>query len=151
MAQQRTTDNGQRTNRYASLRRGRRTLGLLAPLVQVGFLALGVGIFLDQSRSLLSDSQFTWGERQVMGMIALLALGGCGFAGWAVARLIRVAAELIDVLADGADAACRTSELIERQVIPSLGRIAVALERGQNPDQAGRQRIEPARHRPANP
>ena len=51
-------------------------------LIQVGFLALGFGIFLDQSRSLLSDAQYTWGERQVMGIIALLALGGCGFAGW---------------------------------------------------------------------
>ena len=66
--------------RYDELRRGRRTLDLLAPLVQLGFLGLGLGIFLDQSRSLLSDVQFTWGERQVMGIIALLALGGCGFA-----------------------------------------------------------------------
>ena len=60
--------------RYDELRRGRRTLGLLAPLVQLGFLGLGLGIFLDQSRSLLSDAQFTWGERQVMGIIALLSL-----------------------------------------------------------------------------
>ena len=71
-------------SRYDGLRSGRRTLGLLAPLVQLGFLSLGLGIFLDQSRSLLSDVQFTWGERQVMGLIALLALGGCGFAGWVV-------------------------------------------------------------------
>src|SRR5262245_50728231 len=108
-------------SRYQDLRRSRRTLKLLAPLVQIGFLALGLGIFLDQSRSLLSDTQFTWGERQVMGIIALLALGGCGFAGWAVSRLIRVAAELIDVLADGAEAAWQTSELIGGQVIPALG------------------------------
>lgn len=88
--------------RYDELRRGRRTLGLLAPLVQLGFLGLGLGIFLDQSRSLLSDAQFTWGERQVMGIVASLALGGCGFAGWIVGRLIKVAAEIVDVLADGA-------------------------------------------------
>ena len=81
-------------SRYENLRNGRRTLWLLAPLIQVGFLALGFGIFLDQSRSLLSDAQFTWGERQVMGIIALLALGGCGFAGWVVGRLIAVLAEL---------------------------------------------------------
>jgi hypothetical protein len=108
---------------------------------------LGLGIFLDQARSLLSDAQFTWGERQVMGIIALLALGGCGFAGWVVSRLIRVSAELIDVLADGAEAAWHTSELIEREVIPTLGRIATALEQGQ-PE---RQRNEPPRHRPAKP
>jgi hypothetical protein len=115
-------------SRYEGLRRGRRTLAVLAPLVQIGFLALGLGIFLDQSRSLLSDAQFTWGERQVMGLIALLALGGCGFAGWAAGRLIRVAAELVDVLADTAEAAWRTTDLIEQRVVPALGRIALALE-----------------------
>jgi hypothetical protein len=116
-------------SRYENLRNGRRTLGLLAPLIQVGFLALGFGIFLDQSRSLLSDAQFTWGERQVMGIIALLALGGCGFAGWVVGRLIAVLAELLTVLADDAEASLRTSELLELHVVPALGRIALALER----------------------
>jgi hypothetical protein len=116
-------------SRYENLRNGRRTLGLLAPLIQVGFLALGFGIFLDQSRSLLSDEQFTWGERQVMGIIALLALGGCGFAGWVVGRLIAVLAELLTVLADDAEASLRTSELLELHVVPALGRIALALER----------------------
>ena len=114
--------------RYDELRRGRRTLGLLAPLVQLGFLGLGLGIFLDQSRSLLSDAQFTWGERQVMGIIAILALGGCGFAGWIVGRLIKVAAEIVDVLADGAESAWRTNELIEQHLIPTLARVARALE-----------------------
>jgi hypothetical protein len=116
-------------SRYESLRQGRRTLGLIAPLVQFGFLTLGLGIFLDQCRELLSDAQFTWGERRVMGIVALMALGGCGFAGWVVARLIRVAAEVMDVLADGAEAALRTNELIERHVVPALARIASALER----------------------
>jgi hypothetical protein len=114
--------------RYDELRRGRRTLALLAPLVQLGFLGLGLGIFLDQSRSLLSDAQFTWGERRVMGIIALLALGGCGFAGWIVGRLIKVAAEIVDVLADGAESAWRTNELIEQHLIPTLARVAKALE-----------------------
>ena len=98
-------------------------------MIQLGFLALGLGIFLDQSRSLLSDAQFTWGERQVMGLIALLALGGCGFAGWVVGKIIKVAAELLTVLADDAEASWHTSELIERHVVPALGRIALALER----------------------
>jgi hypothetical protein len=119
-------------SRYEGLRNGRRTIGFLAPLIQVGFLALGFGIFLDQSRSLLSDAQFTWGERQVMGIIALLALGGCGFAGWIVGRLITVMAELLTVLADNAEASLRTSELLERHVVPALGRIASAMERLEN-------------------
>jgi hypothetical protein len=116
-------------SRYEQLRNGRRTLGLIAPLVQFGFLALGLGIFLDQARSLLSDAQFTWGERSVMGTIALLALGGCGFAGWVVGKIIKVGAEILTVLADDAEASWHTSDLIERQVIPALGRIAMALER----------------------
>jgi hypothetical protein len=100
----------------------------MAPLVQVGFLALGLAIFLNQSRSLLSDAQFTWGERQVLGLVALLALGGCSFVGWIAGRLIKVAAELVDVLADGAESARRTNELIEQHVIPALVRAARALE-----------------------
>jgi hypothetical protein len=130
--------------RYDELRRGRRTLNLLAPLVQMGFLTLGLGIFLDQSRSLLSDTQFTWGERQVMGIIALLALGGCGFAGWVVGRLIKVAGALVDVLADGAEAAWRTNDLIERHLIPTLSRVALALETKQSPVDR-----EPPARRPA--
>jgi hypothetical protein len=113
---------------YAELRRGRRSLKLLAKLVQFGFVALGFTIFLDQSRALLSDAQFTWGERQIMGVNALVALGGCGFVGWVAGRLITVAAELMDVLADSAEASWRTSDLIERHVVPALGRIATALE-----------------------
>src|SRR5271167_781796 len=115
-------------SRYPELRRGRRALAILAPLVQVGFLTLGVGIFLDQSRSLLSDAQFTWGERQVLGITAIMALGGCGFAGWILGRLIKVAAEIVDVLADGAESAWRTNELIEQHLIPTLARVAKALE-----------------------
>jgi hypothetical protein len=136
-----------RLQQYAGLRRGRRTLRLLAPLVQLGFLAVGLAIFLDQSRSLLSDAQFTWGERSVMGVVALVALGGCSLAGWVVGRLIGVAAELFDAMADAAESARRTTELIEGHVVPALLRIASALEQPQS----GRERIEPARHRPAKP
>jgi hypothetical protein len=120
-------------SRYDGLRRGRRTLMVLAPLVQVGFLALGVSIFLERSRALLSDAQFTDGERLIMGIVALVAIGGCGFAGWAAGRLIKVGAELIDVLADTAEAAWRTSDLIEQRVVPALGRIALALESRESP------------------
>jgi hypothetical protein len=133
--------------RYDELRRGRRTLALLAPLIQLGFVGLGFTIFLDQSRSLLSDAQFTWGERSVMGTVALVALGGCGVAGWIVGRLIGVAAEMFDAMADAAESARRTTELIEGQVVPTLLRIATALEQPQS----GRERIEPSRQRPAKP
>jgi hypothetical protein len=132
---------------YTGLRRGRRKLRLLAPLVQLGFVGLGLTIFLDQSRSLLSDAQFTWGERSVMGTVALVALGGCGLAGWIVGRLIGVAAELIEAVADAAESSRRTTELIEGQVVPTLLRIARALEQPQS----GRERIEPSRQRPAKP
>jgi hypothetical protein len=118
--------------RYDELRRGRRTLALLAPLVQLGFVGLGLTIFLDQSRSLLSDAQFTWGERQVMGIIALMSLSGCGLAAWIVGRLIKVAAELVDVLADGAESAWRTNELLEQHLIPTMARVANALEAREN-------------------
>ncbi len=119
-------------SRYEALRRGRAVLGLIATLVQWLFIALGIGIFLNESRTLLSDAQFTWGERRVMGMIAIVSLGGCGFAGWVAGRIIRLAGELMDVLADGAEAALRTSEMVERHVIPSLLRIAAATERTAN-------------------
>ena len=68
-----------------------------------------------------------------MGIIALLALGGCGFAGWVAGRLIRVAGSLVDVLADGAEAAWRTNDLIERHLIPTLAHIALALETRESP------------------
>ena len=129
------------------MRRGRRTLRLLAPLVQLGFLGVGLAIFLDQSRSLLSDAQFTWGERSVMGVVALVALGGSALAGWVVGRLIGIAAEMFDAMADAAESARRTTELIEGHVVPALLRIASALE----PSPAARERTEPTRHRPAKP
>ena len=102
-----------RTTRKPEEGRGAQPSALVAKLVQFGFLGLGLSIFLEQSRSLLSDVQFTWGERNVMGVVALLSLGGCGFAGWVAGRLIKVAAEFFDAMADTAEAAWRTTELIE--------------------------------------
>ena len=133
--------------RYDGLRKSGRGLALVAKLVQFGFLGLGFSIFLEQSRSLLSDAQFTWGERNVMGLIALSSLGGFGFVGWVVGRLIKVAAECFNAVADTADAAWRTTELIERQVVPTLVRIATALEK----EKSGQERTEPVRNRPAKP
>jgi hypothetical protein len=136
-----------RLQQYTGLRRGRRTLRLLAPLLQLGIVGLGLAIFLDQSRSLLSDAQFTWGERSVMGVVALVALGGSALAAWVVGLLIGIAAEMFDAMADVAESARRTTELIEGHVVPTLVRIATALE----PSGSDRERTEPARHRPAKP
>jgi hypothetical protein len=117
------------TSRYAALRRGGKLLARLAFWEQLGMLLLGFGLFLDQAQGLLSDAQFTWGERRVMGLIALVTLGGCGLAGWILGQLLRVAAEVLDVMADGAEAAWRAGDLLEQHVVPTLGRIALALER----------------------
>ena len=116
------------TPRYASLRKGGKVLGRLALWVQLGFLIMGMGLFLDQARDLLSDAHFTWGERRVMGVIALVTLGGCGLAGWILGQLFRIFAQVLDVLADGAEAAWRTGDLIEQHLVPTLGLIALALE-----------------------
>jgi hypothetical protein len=116
------------SSHYDSLRSGGKTLSRLATLVQLGLLLVGFGLFLDQSRDLLSDAQFTWGERRVMGIEALVTLAGCALVGLILGRLIRVAAEVIEVLADGAEAAWRTGDLIEQHLVPTMGRIALALE-----------------------
>jgi hypothetical protein len=115
-------------SRYQSLRASRRVLARSAPMVRFGLFALGLGLFLDQVRPLISDAQFTWGERRVMGIVALMTIGGFGLAGWLAGRLFRAFAELIDVFVDGAEAAGRTADLIELQLVPALGRLASALE-----------------------
>ncbi len=116
------------TPRYAPLRKGGKVLGRLALWVQLGFLILGMGLFIDQARDLLADAQFTWGERRVMAVIALVTLGGCGLAGWILGQLFRVSAQVIDVMADSAEAAWRAGDLIEQHLVPTLGRIALAME-----------------------
>lgn len=100
----------------------------MAPLVRLGLWGAGISVFLDQVGPMLSDAQFTWGERRIMGLVALLTIGGFGLGGWVAGRLMKAAAELIDLLIDGADAAWRTADLIELRMIPTLGRIANALE-----------------------
>jgi hypothetical protein len=54
-------------SRYQSLQASGRALARAAPLVRMGLFAVGVGLFLDQVRPLVSDAQFTWGKRRVMG------------------------------------------------------------------------------------
>src|SRR3954465_12677423 len=116
-------------SRYQSLRRSQRVLERMAPLVRFGLFAIGASVFLDRVRGLFSDAQFTWGERRVMGIVALATLGGFGLAGWVAGRLIRASAELIEVLIADVEAAAPRADLIELHVVPTLGRIALALER----------------------
>ena len=115
--------------RYESLRASRRALSRIAPWVRFGLFSVGFSMFLDEVRSLVSDAQFTWGERRIMGIVGLSYLGGFGLAGWVAGRLISTGAELIDVFVDQAEASARTANLIEQHAVPTLGRIALALEK----------------------
>lgn len=126
------------TSRYHSLRNARVILGRMAPVVRFGILSVGVSLFLDQARPLLSDSQFTWGERRVMGIVALITFVGFGLAAWVAGHLLRTAAELIDVVVDGVEANERTAELIERHMVPALNRLASALERAPSEPDSSR-------------
>lgn len=125
-------------SRYHSLRKARVILGRMAPVVRFGIFSVGVSIFLDQARPLLSDSQFTWGERRVMGAVALITFVGFGLAAWVAGHLLRTAAELIDVVVDGVEANERTAELIERHMVPALNRLASALERAPSEPDSSR-------------
>jgi hypothetical protein len=109
----------------------------MAPLVRFGLFAVGVSVFLDQVGGLFSDAQFTWGERRVMGIVGLITLGGFGLGGWVAGRLIKASAELIEVFIAAAEAAGRSADLIELHLVPTLGRIAVALERPSAPIGSG--------------
>src|SRR5262245_32352828 len=79
-----------------SFYQGGKLLGRLAIAVQFGSLLLGLSLFLDQCRDLLSDAQFTWGERKVMAIAAIVTLGGCGLGGWVLARLLKLSAGVLD-------------------------------------------------------
>jgi hypothetical protein len=127
--------------RYDKLRASGRSLGRIASLVGWGVFSFGFSMFLNETRDLVSDVQFTWGERRIMGIVGLSYLGGFGLAGWVAGRLISTGAGLIDVFVDQAESAARTADLIERQAIPALGRIAMALEK--LPAQAEPKPLEP--------
>lgn len=115
-------------DRYQTLRRTGRALSGLAPLVTLAIWALGASAFLDQSKDLISDAQFTWGERRILAINAVVIIGGSLLAGLLVGRLLRAASDMIDLAADLSDSARRNNELIERHVIPLLGRIAANSE-----------------------
>jgi len=114
-------------NEAGELKRG--ALARVAPWVRIGLFSVGFTMFLDEVRSLVSDMQFTWGERQIMGIVGLSYLLGFGLAGWVAGRLISTGAELIDVFVDQAESSARTANLLEQHAIPALGRIALAIEK----------------------
>jgi len=100
----------------------------MAPIVRFGLFAVGVSVFLNRVGGLISDAQFTWGERRVLGLVALVTFGCFGLAAWVAGRLLKVSADLIDVFIASAESAGRTADLIELHLVPTLGRIAAALE-----------------------
>jgi len=114
---------------YESLRSTRRALAGMSPVVRLGLFVAAVALFLKDAGPLLSDMQLTWGERMVAAIAATTLLVGFGLAGWVAGRLLRAAAELIDVLVDQAESSGRAANLIEWHVAPALERMAVALER----------------------
>ena len=122
------TDDRPRPTRDRSLDDARRALERMAPAVRFGLLAVGLAVAAAQVRPLVADAQFTWGERRVIGFVTLVTLGGFALAGWVAGRLLRAAAGLIGAVADGAEAAVRTSQLIESRLVPSLERAAAAME-----------------------
>jgi hypothetical protein len=101
----------------------------MAPLVRFGIFALGIELFLQQAYPLLSDAQFTWAERWMTSAIAMVTFAGFGLAGWIAGRLLRTAAELIDVVLDAVEATAHGAELLELKIVPALNRVASALER----------------------
>ena len=71
---------------------------MLSTVVRLGLLAVGLGLVLDRTRTLLSDVQLTWGERVVMGIAVVAYGGGFALAGWVADRVLRAAAELIGLM-----------------------------------------------------
>ena len=116
--------------RTTSLRASRKDPGPgRRPGSSVGLFSVGFSMFLDEARTLVSDMQFTWGERRIMGIVGSVVPGRASAwrAGSRQADLDR--GRLIDVFVDQAEAAARTADLIELHAVPTLGRIALALEK----------------------
>jgi hypothetical protein len=121
----------ERMSRYQALRTTGNAVRKAGRSVTALLWFTGLYYFLVNVQPLLPDTQekWTWGERRVMGIVALVTLGGFGLAGWVAGRLTRVAAELIEVFVDGAEAAVHSSYLIEAQLVPAIIRSAAAMER----------------------
>ncbi len=121
------------SSRYDSLRASRRALASASPWIRFALISAGLSMFLDQARDLASDAQFTWAERRIMGLVGLSYLVSFGLGAWLVGKVLGSAAGLIDVVIDQAEAATRSADLIELHALPTLNRIAQALERLEPP------------------
>lgn len=117
-----------RIPRDRSLQDAQRALARMAPVVRYGLLAVGFAVALDRVRPLVSDGQFTWGERRVMAAVTLVVAGGFAVAGWAAGRLLEAAAGLIGAVAEGAAAAVRMGHLVESRLVPGIERAVAAIE-----------------------
>ncbi len=106
-----------------------RDLRRAATLARFGLAAVGAALVLDQVRPMLSDAQFTWGERRVMAIVAAVTLGGFAVAGWALGRVLDAAAGFVAAVGEAAEAASRTNALVESHLMPGLARLADAVER----------------------
>jgi hypothetical protein len=116
-------------SRNHALQDARRSLNRAAPVVRYGLLLVGSAVVLDQVRPMVSDGEFTWGERRVAALVATVTMVGFALGGWAAGWILRGAAEVIGSVADGSEAAVRATYLMEAHLVPTLTRAAVALER----------------------
>jgi hypothetical protein len=105
-----------------------RALAAAAPYVTVGLAAIGPilgAIHVLSTGTAAAPTRVDW---LVAALLALRELVLFGLLGWGAGQLVRIAATWIELALDQAEAARRTAELIERQVVPALERLAVARE-----------------------
>ena len=121
-------DGPGRISRDPTLHDARKAIARMAPVVRYGLLTVGFAVALDRLRPLVSDGQFTWGERQVIGAVTLVIVGGFAVAAWAAARLLQAAAGLVGAVAEAAEAAARIGHLVETRLVPGMERAVAALE-----------------------
>lgn len=113
--------------RYRSLLEVHSFVSWLAPLVRWGLFFVGLSLFLAEALQLVGTSLGN-SERIYHGVIAVCALLGCWLVGVVLGRLLETGADLAEVLVDIETASERTAEVVERQVVPALTRIAAGLE-----------------------
>ncbi len=115
--------------RYEQLRQGRRTLGLLGSAGPAWIPGAGPGNLPGPVAIAVVGCAIHLGRASGDGLDRAPGAGRLRLRGLGRRQLIKVAAEFLTVLADDAEANWHTNELIERHVVPALGRIALALER----------------------
>jgi hypothetical protein len=97
------------------------------PLVRWGLILVGLSLFSVQAMRLV-DTNLGFSERIYTGVVALAALLGFSLLGVVVGRLIGIGADLAEVLMDIETATERTADLTEKQLVPSINRLARGIE-----------------------